>query len=236
VTGRGRRRRWVRWVVGGVVVLAVLAVAVPFVYIHFVEGPAPAPLKLSPATSKASASTPTSTTSVAGTFTVGKGSVAGYRVQEVLFGQSNTAVGRTTSVTGGIVISGDAVTSGRFTVNLTDVRSDQSQRDVQFQGRIMDTGKYPTATFTLSEPIPLGTTTVGTVVTRSATGTLRMHGTTRPVTLPVHARYDGSTIQVSGSIPVVFTDWGIPNPSFGPITTQDHGTVEFLLTLAPTAR
>jgi len=30
--------RWQRWVAGGVVALVVLAVAGPFVYIHFIEG------------------------------------------------------------------------------------------------------------------------------------------------------------------------------------------------------
>ena len=31
-------------------------------------------------------------------------------------------------------------------------------------------------------------------------------------------------IEVSGSIPILFADWSIPNPSFGnAITTQNHG-------------
>ena len=38
--------RWLRWVIGAVVVIAVLAVAGPFVYFHFVEGNSPAPLVL----------------------------------------------------------------------------------------------------------------------------------------------------------------------------------------------
>ena len=34
----------------------------------------------------------------------------------------------------------------------------------------------------------------------------------------------------SGSIPVVFADWGISNPSFaGFVTTQNHGLLEFLI-------
>jgi hypothetical protein len=36
---------------------------------------------------------------------------------------------------------------------------------------------------------------------------------------------------VSGSIPVTFAKWGIPNPSFtGFVTTANHGVREFLLT------
>src|ERR1700722_5487409 len=97
------RRRWVRWLIAAVVVVVVLAVGGPFVYIHFIEGPAPAPLKLSnqPGTTTAGSSGP-----VAGTWKVGKGSRAGYRVQEVLVGQPNTAVGRTSAVTGTMTITG----------------------------------------------------------------------------------------------------------------------------------
>ena len=50
------------------------------------------------------------------------------------------------------------------------------------------------------------------------------------VTLTILARLSGSTIQVSGRIPITFADWDIPNPSFvGVVTTRDHGTLEFLL-------
>jgi hypothetical protein len=37
---------------------------------------------------------------------------------------------------------------------------------------------------------------------------------------------------VTGSIPVAFADWSIPNPSFaGTVTTEDHGVIEFLVDL-----
>ena len=41
-----------------------------------------------------------------GTWTVGSGSAAGYRVEEVLLGQNTEAVGRTTAVTGELTVSG----------------------------------------------------------------------------------------------------------------------------------
>ena len=43
---RRSRRRWLRWVLVAAAAVVVLAVGVPFVYIHFIEGPAPAPLGL----------------------------------------------------------------------------------------------------------------------------------------------------------------------------------------------
>jgi polyisoprenoid-binding protein YceI len=167
-----------------------------------------------------------------GTWKVAAGSVVGYRVNEVLFGQNNTAVGRTNSVTGNLALHGNQVPSAAFTVDLTTVASDQSQRDHQFQGRIMDTSTYPTATFTLTNAITLASApTNGSTFTAQATGNLTMHGTTRAVTFTVTGKVTGSTAQINGSIPIVFANWNIPNPTFGPVSTDNHGTMEFLLNL-----
>jgi polyisoprenoid-binding protein YceI len=244
-----RRRRWTRWLIAGVAVVVILVVGGPFVYIHFIEGKAPAPLSLSTettqttagssagaaqtgstATTAGSADASTSTTSVDGTWKISTESVAGYRIKETLFGQSNTAVGRTSSITGSITISGTEVSAGQFTVDMTTVKSDQTERDHQFQGRIMDTSTYPTSTFVLTQPIQLGTIPAdGVTITATATGKLTLHGTTNTVTFPVQARRNGATISVSGSIPIVFADYGIDNPSGGPATTSNNGTLEFLL-------
>jgi polyisoprenoid-binding protein YceI len=226
-------RRWKYWVGGGVGALALVLAGGPFVYIHFVEGKAPSPLNLS-STTTTPAGTPASNgaapASVDGEWKITTGQ-AGYRIHETLFGQSNTAVGRTTAVTGTITIAGTKVTAGSFTVDMTAVHSDQSRRDSQFQGRIMDTATYPTATFRLTGPIRLAVVPAdGTQITASATGDLSLHGTTRSVTFPVTARRTGAAIAVSGSISITFADWNIANPSFGPTTTDDHGTLEFLLT------
>ncbi|TMK87212.1 MAG: YceI family protein [Actinobacteria bacterium] len=237
-------RHWKRWLGIWVVVVAVAAVGGPFVYIHFIEGSAPPPLTLSsPAGTATAGATPASGGATVsgrsgdaadGTWNVSSGSVAGYRVNEVLFGQSNTAVGRTSSISGSITVSGTSVTAGAFTVDLASVTSDQSRRDAQFNGRIMDTATYPTATFTLIEPIDFGSIPArGTERTLEVTGRLTLHGVTRAVTFEVTGRYTGSAIQVAGSIPITFGDWSIPNPSFGPVSTEDHGVLEFELDFLP---
>jgi len=233
-------------------VLVVLGVGGPLVFFHFIEGKAPAPLTLSSSTptTVATSSTPAPTastgaasTSAGSTFAssssadgiwkVATGSTAGYRVKETLLGQSHPAVGRTTALTGSVAISGVDVTAASFSADLTHVKSDQSERDSQFQGRIMDTSKYPTATFTLTGPIDLGTVPAdGTTVTATATGNLTMDGTTRSVTLQVEARKTGTTIQVSGSTPITFSDYNIDNPSGGPASVGSTGTLEFLLDLS----
>jgi polyisoprenoid-binding protein YceI len=167
-----------------------------------------------------------------GTWTVGAGSQVGYRVGETLFGQRNTAVGRTSAVTGTMTIAGSTVRAGSFSADLTTVTSDRSQRDNQFQGRIMNTGTFPKATFSLSSPIAFNAPAVGATITEQATGSLMLHGTTKSVTFTLTARRDAASIEVVGSIPIVFAEWNIPNPSFAGIAdTDDHGTLEFSLVL-----
>ena len=49
------------------------------------------------------------------------------------------------------------------------------------------------------------------------------------MTFDISGRRAGNTVAVSGSIPVAFADYDIPNPGFADITTDDHGVIEFLL-------
>ncbi len=241
-------RRWTAWALGFVAALLVVAVGGPFVYVHFVEGKAPPPLSLSTGTTVAGGNATTTTTAagtpaapgssaspnsaVDGTWNVSGGSTAGYRIKETLLGQSNTAVGRTTAVKGSMVVGTTSVPTGTFTVDLTKVSSDRSQRDDQFRGRIMDTAKFPTATFVLTSPIEFGTAPAdGVEITAMAKGDLTLHGATKPVTFQVTAKRSAATIGVQGAIPIVFADYAISNPSGGPATTENNGILEFVLNL-----
>jgi polyisoprenoid-binding protein YceI len=231
-----RPRHWLRWLLAAVSVLVVLGAAGPFIYIHFFNS-APAALSLPSATAQSSspgstaAASTAATGPVAGSWTVGSGSIVGYRVNEVLLGQSATAVGRTTSVTGHLAIQGTTVTAASFSVPMATVHSDKSQRDAQFDGRIMNVSQYPTGTFTLTSPIDLAPLPGGGVIRQyTAHGNLTLHGTTRAVTFTLTAERKGGQIEVAGDIPVLFADYNIQNPSFaGFVTTQDHGLLEFLL-------
>ena len=233
----GGRRRWLKWVIGAIVVVVALAVGGPFVFFHFIEGNGPAPLSLksSPAAPGTQSASPVSSQgasgTVAGTWAVGSGSRVGYRVKEILGGQSHTAVGRSSAVTGQMVVKGSTVKSASFTVKMATIHTDSAQRDTQFDGRIMDVATYPDGTFALTKPIVMAPPpATGTIKTYSATGHLTLHGQTRSVTFPVKAELTANGIEVQGAIPVLFSKWGIPNPSFtGFVTTQNHGIMEFLL-------
>jgi polyisoprenoid-binding protein YceI len=225
---RSRSRGRGRLVLAGAVLALVLAVGGPFAYINFVQDDAPG--RLGVATATTGGGSAATGASLDGTWTVASGSQAGYRVKEVLLGQSAEAVGRTSAVTGELAVSGTEVSSGSFSVDLTQVASDEARRDDAFQGRVMETASYPTATFELTEPITLEKLPAdGETVTATASGALTLHGTTRAVAVELTVQRDGDTVNVSGSIPVTFADYGIANPSFGAVSTEDNGEIEFLL-------
>jgi polyisoprenoid-binding protein YceI len=229
------RKRW-KWLAGGVAVLVVLGVAGPFVYIHFIEGPAPARLTLPSAhgaTTSTASGAPGASNVVSGTYHVGSGSEAGYRVAEVLVGQHATAVGRTSRIWGSVSIASGDVVSGSFGVDMASVVSDQSQRNAQFDGRIMDVARYPTATLTLTAPIRLGTVPpIDTKATYVGSGVLAMHGVSRAVRLTLTTERTTGGIYVLADVPIVFARWSIANPSVGGfVSTADSGTLEVLVDL-----
>lgn len=170
---------------------------------------------------------------VDGTWTATSESTLGYRVKEVLGGVDTEGVGRTNAVTGSLVIEGTTVTATDFTVEVATITSDSSRRDSQFSGPIMDTATHPTATFVLTSPIELGSIPAdGEQITLQASGDLTLRGTTKSVTFPLTAEYTNGRIGVFGNIPIVFADYGIPNPSNGFAVTGDDGLLEFVLVFA----
>ncbi len=236
------RKPWTKLAIAIPVALVVLATGGVWLYLNVIREDAPERLSLdagsdATTTTMAAGQTGATTTTgggdgVDGTWRIAPGSQAGYRVDEILFGQSATAVGRTDDVTGGIEIDGSRVVSGSFTVDMTTVQSDESRRDNQFRGRIMDVSSHPTSTFELTSPISIESLPGdGEEIEVEASGDLTLRGTTRPVTFTLRAQRSEPGIRVAGSIPIVFEEWGIPNPSFGPAQTEDRGELEFLLVL-----
>ncbi len=133
-----------------------------------------------------------------------------------------------------MTITGTDVSAASFKVDMTTVHSDRSQRDDQFQGRIMDTSSYPDATFELTKPIALAPVPNDNVQKAyTATGKLTLHGTTQTITFTLNARRTGNVIAVQGDIPITFSDYNIDNPSGGPASVGNSGTLEFVLQMQP---
>ena len=172
-----------------------------------------------------------------GTYTVSSTNTqnqVGYRVTEKLAFNiaESDATGRTSDVTGTLTIGGTQADGVDVTANLQTLKSDQDRRDNAIKDRGLETNKFPEATFKLTKPIEFGTAPQpGEKVTATATGDLTLHGVTKTVSIPVEASWDGgATIQVQGSLPIAFSDYGIEAPSIGGfVEVQDHGEMEFLL-------
>ena len=196
-TSRGRRLLWV--LIGAAVLVAVVAVAGPYVYIHFIEGPAPAKLELPrrrrrrppPSTSAGLATASSPLSPAPGTSAPAHSPAIGCR--RCCWARTRPRSAARAKIWGSLTIVGSTVTKGTFTVDMASVVSDQSQRNAHFDGPIMDVSQYPTATLTLSSPIDLGAIAADGVVEHyDATGALVMHRVTKTVTFTVSAERAGT--------------------------------------------
>ena len=159
-------------------------------------------------------------------------SFVGYRVEEELanFGFTE-AVGRTTLVSGSLELSDLSITSVAVEADMTALRSDSSRRDGALRSQALETNRFPTADFELTEPIALdGEPAPGEALEFTATGDLTIHGVTRPVAIPLQAQLVEDVIVVVGSLPVIFSDYDIDPPSAAIVlSVEDNGVMEFQL-------
>ena len=223
-----------RWPIAAVVALVLAVTAGPFIYINFIKAEPAERLSLDDLGTSSSTTTPIGSEPAAegldGSWTITDESVVQYRIPETLAGQSTEATGAADGLSGTAEISGATVSAVEVEVDMTTFASDDSRRDGQFQGRIMETGEFPTATFTLTEPIDLGALPAGGEdITVEATGDLTMRGVTSSITFELVARLTGTTFAVNATIPITFTDYGIDDPSGGPATVGTDGELELLL-------
>ncbi len=160
------------------------------------------------------------------------GTFVGFRVQEELANiGANEAVGRTPKVDGSIMIEAGKLTAAEFTADLTSIVSNETRRDRRIQ-EALDTSTYPSATFTLTQPVEFGEANLDEVVKVEAPGTLTIHGVSNRVTVPIEAVLRGDRIVVISSFELTFADYGVEVPS-APIvlSAEDHGQVELQLYL-----
>jgi polyisoprenoid-binding protein YceI len=167
-----------------------------------------------------------------GSFADFSDSFVGYRVQEELASiGGNTAVGRTPNVSGSMTVAGTKVTAASIEADLTSLKSDDDRRDGQLSRQGLETATFPTASFTLTSPIDLGSVPAdGTEISVTASGQLTLHGQTKDVQIPLKAKLSGNTILVTGSLDIAFADYGISKPnSFAVLSIADTGTLELQL-------
>ena len=154
------------------------------------------------------------------------GSFVGYRVNETLIGVGlNAAVGRTSAVKGAAAVAAGRIVAARFEIETGTLRSDEARRDETMRFRGLETDRYPKAGFVLTAPATLA-------ARFAARGRLTLHGRTRPVTVRLQSRRDGAGVDLAGSTPIEFSDYGMEPPSVaGVASVRDHGKLEVRLRL-----
>ena len=167
-------------------------------------------------------------------FETASGSFVGFRVDEELTVGAVVAVGRSGGVAGSLTIEGGVLTVANIAVDMSTIVSNDSRRESAIR-RTIDASSFPTASFTLTQPVelPAGLGD-GETVTVDAVGDLTIAGTTNEVTFTITAlvRADGFGI-VTGSAEMVWEDFGITPPS-APVVVSiaDDGVIEFQLVVA----
>ena len=158
-------------------------------------------------------------------------SFVGFRIDEELASiGATTAVGRTPAVEGSLLLAGTAVSALVVEADLSQIVTNASRRDRAVQSSL-DTGSFPTATFTLTDPIDIGAIPAeGEPVPIVALGELEIKGVTRTIDVPLETQLVGDLIVVVGGVDITFADWGVEMPtSRGVVSVEDHGILEIQL-------
>ena len=146
------------------------------------------------------------------------GNEARYRVREQLagFDLPKDAIGTTKNVTGQVVIGPDGKVvreSSKVTIQLSELKSDQSRRDNFLRRSTLETTKFPNAELV---PValeglllPIGAGSSQTFVVR---GDLTVHGVTRPTTWQVTARGEGRDVVGTATTAFTFKDFNLEQP------------------------
>ena len=152
-------------------------------------------------------------------------SVATFRVNEQLVGKDlpNDAVGTSKGVTGTIALDASGkvnAAASKITVDMNAFATDSSMRDGFIKRNTLDVGKYPTAEFlpTSAEGLPSPLPTTGEAIFK-LTGTMTVHGTTKPVTWSVTAKRDGKSLTGKATTTIVFGDFGMTPPKAGAVVS-----------------
>ena len=188
-------------------------------------------------TSTATATAKAAASSTGGRWTVdAANSFVGYRINEQLAQVgANTAVGRTSAVTGELNFDGRAVTSLQVKADMRQLKSDDSRRDNFLRRQSLESERLPDATFVLAEPIPVSVgTTEGASMRATARGDLTVHGVTKRVEIPVEGKITNGKLVVVGSLPIALADYSIDKPRVPLVLSiEDVGTMELSLVFAP---
>ncbi len=189
------------------------------------------------ATPSSAPAAPKSTGGVASRWVVdGPNSFVGYRVVEQLANiGANTAVGRTSAVTGELTYDGGSVTALQVQADVRQLKSDDNRRDNFLRNQSLQTAQFPEAKFVLAEPVPVSVRPAeGASMNATARGDLTLHGVTKRVEVPLEGKMANGKLVVVGSLRIALADFAI-SPPRAPVvlSVEDAGVMELSLVFTP---
>lgn len=242
---------------GGLAALVLLVAGGAALYFFVIKSDPPPPVSLADAVAGLATPTPgaartaVSPTATGGSLSTGTAgglsgqwtitgtnSFVGYRVVETLASiGANTAVGRTSAITGTLTYDGNAITALEVTADLRNLRSDNNLRDGQLRTQAIQTNTFPNATFKLASPIEIGSAPAdGQSVKKTVTGDLTLHGVTRRISIDVEGTLRNGQVVVVGSTEVLFADYNIGQPRGASVVSiENKGVMELQLVFTKAA-
>jgi len=146
------------------------------------------------------------------------GTEARYQVRELLAANTieNDVVGKTAAVTGGISLdkAGKVISAeSRITIDLTGLKTDRDRRDGYVQRNTLETAKYPTADFVITQitGLPAKLPTSG-ALSFTLVGDLTLKGVTKPTTWTVTATATPTGMTGTAKTKFTFSEFGIAVP------------------------
>lgn len=102
----------------------------------------------------------------------------------------------------------------QFTVNLASLDTGIPLRNQHMRDSYLETGKYPKATFKVTQLTPMfkGPVKPGQVLVFKAKGPFTLHGKTIEKTIPVSVINGAKQVRIQSHFPVSLTEFGIPRP------------------------
>jgi polyisoprenoid-binding protein YceI len=178
------------------------------------------------------------------TYTVAPtGNEVRYRVREQLAGIDfpNDAIGKTTSITGQIVIDDGRIVSdaSRFVVDAASITSDRDRRDNYIRRRTLTVDQHPTIVLVPTELRGLEIPTGSGSDTFQLVGDLTVRGVTRPTTWNATAQFQDGRVTGSAATRFTFPDFQMEKPRVRSVlSVADTIALEYdfnLVTAEPTA-
>ena len=175
--------------------------------------PAPTPESTAPAPAPPSEATQSATA-----FVLGEGTVARYKVEEVLASQGfKVATGETSELVGRIVFDADGAIvadESSIVIQAGTLKTDNDRRDRYVREQTLQTANYPEIIFhpTSAEGLPSPLSEASGEVEFTLSGDLTIRDQTRPVTWDVTAEFGGSITGLA-VIDIDFEQFGMDKPS-----------------------